>query len=332
MKNNSKKSFSSNLSPKRVVGVQKECLSNSNNYVKNCFETNILRGNKLFGHSLLKSFKKLVLFSTISLICTALPSKAEERSVPNIPNGNHLMLFEEGTPNIVAPHTWKKDLFYGSFSHIWFLQSFPKGSNPSAFLSYTPVDNFQVDVIATLRDGFETEFGAKYQVFNQFKGDFLSLTPRIAYNTRGNIFGLDLSADKVFFKDRLSLGLNYTIFNTGEPDGVKGVVQALGANSILRIFGHWYLFGDTVIPLDPKLIASKGFVWSAGIKDQMRGTPHNATIYIGNSNLRTLSGRTLSVNNIYPDVIRVGFEFSVIIEELRRLPELIFFAGEDFDD
>lgn len=239
-------------------------------------------------------------------------------------NSDHFMLFEEGTPNIVSPHVWKAGQLSAVFSHIWFKQDFPKGSNPAGFIRFAPIDNFQIDGLVTTRNGVELEVGTKYQIFNQAKGDFLSLSPRISYNNRGNVFAGEVSADKVFFDNRLSLGLSYSFLNNADSDGIKSYYQTIGLNSILRVWGHLYLFGDIVLPLDTNTIKNRGFVWGAGIKDQMTGTPHNATLYIGNSNAASVTGRNISVNNNYPDVLKLGFEFSIVIEDISKLPKMIF--------
>lgn len=264
----------------------------------------------------------LVLASFVSLF--PFNAYAEENKTDK-PNSNHLMLYEEGTPNIVSPHVWQKGLLSATFSHIWFNQDFPKGSNPAGLVSYTPIDNFQIDGGVTIRNGFEFEVGTKYQIFNQYKGDFLSLSPRLSYNTRGNVFAGEISADKVFFDDRLSIGLSYSFLNNASSDGIKTYYQTVGINSIVRVWGHWYLYGDLVLPIASSLITSRGFVWGAGIKDQMMGTPHNTTLYIGNSNVNTVTGRNISVSNTYPDIIKLGFEFSIIIEDITKLPKLMFF-------
>jgi hypothetical protein len=271
-----------------------------------------------------KQLKKTVLLAFCLSIIT-LPSLAgEETQAEKKPNTDYRLLFNEGTPNLVSPHVWKKDTLFTMVSHNWFVQSFPKGSNASGAISYTPFNNFQVDGLLTLRGGIEAELGLKYQLLNQEEGASVSFSPRAAYNTRGNIFGIDLCIDRIFFEDRLQLGLSYTFLSSGAPENVNHIVQAVGLNTTTRVWGHWYLFGDIVLPLDEKLITSKGFIWSAGIKDQMIGTPHNLTLYIGNTNLHTLTARTISVNNTYPDVLRAGFEFSIIFEELAKLPKLIF--------
>lgn len=245
-------------------------------------------------------------------------------SEENKPNSNHLMLYEEGTPNIISPHVWKKGLFYSKFGHVWSYQSFPKGSDPYGNISFTPIDNLQVDSAISIRNNLEFEIGTKYQLLNQYKGDFLSLSPKLSYNTRGNVFGAEISADKIFFDDRLMIGASYSFLNNASTDGINSYYQTVGLNSIIRFWGHWNLYGDIVLPINSNLINSKGFIWSAGIKDQMMGTPHNVTLFIGNSNVNTITGRNISDSNVYPDTLKVGFEFSIIFEDVSKLPELIF--------
>lgn len=264
----------------------------------------------------------LLVFSI--LLGTGLNAFSEETDKESKPNSSYLMLYEEGTPNIISPHVWKKNLLFAKFGHAWFYQDFPFGSNPYGNISFTPFDNFQIDSILSTRDKFEIEIGTKYQIFNQYKGDFLSLSPRISYNTRGNVFGAELSADKVFFEDRLMLGISYSFLNASPIDKVSTFYQTVGLNSIFRFWGHLNIFGDIVVPIDINTINTNGFNWSVGLKDQMMGTPHNVTLYIGNSNVNTITGRTISGGNKYPNVLKMGFEFSIIFEDITKLPNLIF--------
>ena len=238
--------------------------------------------------------------------------------------------FREGTLNIISPSTWKKDMFYILYSHNYFQASIPRGSNPAFHFSYTPIERLQFDTILSLRNSpLEFEIGGKYQILDEFKGDLLSVTPRISFNTRGNAVGLDLSASKTFFTDIWQIGLGYrAIGYFGDPkvDDLTGnFVHGLGVNTIVRVWKAWYLFGDAVVPFDAGILAKHGFIWSTGIKKRIPGTPHILTLYAGNSNESTLTGRTLSNGNgKYPDMLKLGFNFSIGIPNFSKLPERLF--------
>lgn len=238
--------------------------------------------------------------------------------------------FKEGTLNLVSPFTFNKDTFYILFSHNFYESTFPKGSNPAFSFSYTPIKNLQLDTILSLRSSpLEWEIGAKYQILNEFEGSPISLTPRIAYNTRGNVLGLDISATKVFFDDIWQIGLGYRALeyfgNKAVDDVSSNFENGIGLNTIVRVWKHWYLFGDVVLPFDSTVIANHGFVWSAGIKKRIPHTPHILTLYVGNSNESTITGRTISIGNgKYPDMLKVGFQFSIGIPSLTKLPEKLF--------
>ncbi len=242
--------------------------------------------------------------------------------------------FKEGTLNIISPFTFKKDMMYILYSHNFFQGSFPRSSNPAFHFSYTPISHLQVDTILSLRESpLEWEIGLKYQIMDEFEGAPISLTPRISYNTRGNIFGLDISATKIFMKDILQLGLGYRLLSSDPKDfsdtagkvPLNGIVQGIGLNTILRVYKQWHIFGDVVLPFDSNLISNKGFIWSAGIKKRLPSTPHILTLYAGNSNESTLSGRTVSTGNgKYPDMLKVGFNFSIGIGNASKFPEKLF--------
>jgi hypothetical protein len=239
--------------------------------------------------------------------------------------------FREGTLNVISPFTWKQDMLYILYSHNFYSGSFPRGSNPAFHFSYTPIKNLQLDTIFSLRTApIEFEAGVKYQILNELEGSPISLAPRVAFNTRGNILGLDISASKIFFDDIWQVGLGYRIlgyfgdFKTTD-DLSSNIAQGIGVNTIVRVWKHWNLFGDIVFPLDNGLMVKHGFIWSAGIKKRLPGTPHILTLYAGNSNESTISGRTISTGNgKYPDMLKVGFNFSIGIPNASKFPEKLF--------
>lgn len=235
-------------------------------------------------------------------------------------------VFKEGSLNIVSPFAYDRDTFSIQYSHNYYLSSFPRGSNPYFSLSYSPINNLQADFAVTLRDEFEG--GIKYQIFNEFAKDLFSLTPKISFNSRGRVAGLDITASKVFFNDIWQLGLNYRLMNYfGDPkiDGLTSTfAQAIGVNTIVRVWNNWSLFGDAVIPFDSNLISQKSFVWSAGIKKRIDYSPHIVTLYVGNTNESTLTGKTFSSVAKYPEALKVGFNFSIDIENFTQLPKRLF--------
>jgi len=238
--------------------------------------------------------------------------------------------FEEGTINIVSSQVFNRDMFYILFSHNYFLISFPRGSNPAFQFSYVPINNLQIDSTLSLRQSpLEFEIGAKYSILDEFKGDILSLAPRISYNTRGNILGLDINASKIFFNNVLQIGLGYRLLNyfgNSKIDNLNtNLIQGLGFNTIFRFLKHWHLFADAVLPFNIDLLNTSGFIWSSGIKKRIPDSPHVLTLYIGNVNESTISGRTISTGNgKYPDMLKIGFLFSIGIEEVSKLPSKIF--------
>jgi hypothetical protein len=269
--------------------------------------------------------KKLLL--TLLLFSVSIPTYAHEN---NQGKENFKRAFEEGTINLVSPQVFDKDMFYVLFSHNYFLNSFPRGSNPAFQFSYVPIDNLQIDSILSLRQSpLEFELGIKYAIFDEFKGSPLSLAPRVSYNTRGNILGLDISASKIFFNDILQIGLGYRLLNyfgDSKLDNLNtNLVQGLGINTILRVWKQWYLFADAVLPFNSNLLNNNGFIWSTGLKKRIPDSPHVLTLYVGNVNENTISGRTVSTGNgKYPDMLKVGFLFSIGIEEVSKLPSKLF--------
>lgn len=256
--------------------------------------------------------------------------KIEVKEVKKREDKDFTRVFKEGTPNIISPSTFNPDTFYILYSHNYYQASFPRGSNPAFHFNYTPIEKLQLDTILSLRNSpLEWEIGTKYQILDEYKGDPLSLTPRVSFNTRGNILGLDLSASKTFFTDILQVGLGYRLLNYFGDYKVDNLTSAfnhgIGANAIVRVWKHWYLFGDTVLPFDPNLLSTRGFIWSTGIKKRIPSTPHILTLYVGNTNESTISGRTISNGNgKYPDMLKLGFHFSIGIRNFSKLPEELF--------
>ncbi|MBC7473602.1 MAG: hypothetical protein H7263_04875, partial [Candidatus Sericytochromatia bacterium] len=53
-------------------------------------------------------------------------------------------------------------------------------------------------------------------------------------------------------------------------------------------------------------------------------SPHILTLYVGNSNESTLTGRTISTGtNKYPDLLKVGFQFSIDIPRVSHFLETV---------
>lgn len=281
-------------------------------------------------------YKKIVLSLLLLPLISIVPAYADEdeheekehKGGHNDHDKKHMKnVFKEGTFNVVSPFSFEADDCYVQFTHNYYLNSFPRGSNPYFNIGYTPINNLQFDLGVALRDSVELEGGIKYQIMNEFEGAPLTVASRLAYNTRGKIAGLDITAAKVFFDDVFQIGLNYRVFNyfdSGKVDGLStNLVQAIGANTIVRVWNNWSLFADGVVPLDSNLM-SKGFTWSAGIKKRIDYSPHILSLYVGNSNESTISGKTLSTMNKYPDALKVGFDFSINIEHLSKLPKMLF--------
>ncbi len=237
--------------------------------------------------------------------------------------------FIEGTLNVISPYTYRKDSLYILYSHNFYTGSFPRGANPAFHFSYSPIKNFQLDTIFSLRySPLEFEVGGKYVVLNEFDGAPISLAPRVSYNNRANVVGLDISASKIFFEDILQVGLGYrAIGYFGDPkidDLTNKFAQGLGINAVYRFYKDWNLFGDVVVPFDSTLLNNHGFIWSAGIKKIIPHSPHILTLYAGNSNESTLTGRTISTGtNKYPDLLKVGFQFSIDIPKVSHFLETV---------
>lgn len=259
----------------------------------------------------------------IKEICPEQPEKPKEDT-------DYTRVFKEGTLNLISPFTQKQDTLNILFSHNFLVSTFPHGNNPAFHFNYAPINNLQLDAIFSLRySPLEFEAGIKYQILNEFEGAPVSLTPRISFNTRGNILGLDISATKIFFDNIWQVGLGYRILNYfGDPkvdDLSSNIAQGVGVNTIVRVWKQWHLFGDIVLPFDSNLINKHGFIWSAGIKKRIPNTPHILTLFVGNSYQSTVSGRTISTDNgKYPDILKVGFNYSIGIPNASKFPERLF--------
>lgn len=236
--------------------------------------------------------------------------------------------FLEGTPNLLSPSAVAPDSLYLLYSHNFYQTSFPRGSNPAFWMRYSPLDRLQIDALASLRstteNPFEGELGVGYQILNEDDGDWFNLMPRIAYNSRGHVFGAELAATKYIFPEIWQLGLNARFLSSGKADSFDRPVGAIGLNTIVRVWKHWHLFGDVVVPLDGDILQNRSVLWSAGIKKRIPHTPHVLTLFAGNSQEQSLSGRTISPSNILGDVFRLGFVFSIDIDHLSQLPARLF--------
>ncbi|MGE3726935.1 MAG: hypothetical protein AB7I41_15350 [Candidatus Sericytochromatia bacterium] len=236
--------------------------------------------------------------------------------------------FLEGSNNLFSASAVEADSFYLLYSHNFFQTSFPRSSNPAFWLRYSPLDRLQIDALATLRTTsdypFEGELGLGYQILNEDDGDWFNLMPRIAYNSRGHIFGAELAASKYLFPEIWQVGLNARFLSSGKPDRFDRPVGAIGLNTMVRVWKHWHLFGDVVVPLDNEILQQRSVLWSAGIKKIIPDTPHVLTLFAGNTQEQSLAGRTISQSNVLGDVFRVGFVFSIDIEEVSSLPSKLF--------
>lgn len=234
-------------------------------------------------------------------------------------------VFREGTSNLISAQTYAPDTLYLLFSHNFLSSSFPYGSNPAFYASYTPWKHIQIDSIMTIRSSpLELELGATYQLLDETQGDWLNLASRIAYNNRGHIFGFDLSASRFLIPEIWQVSLNYRFLSNAQADGFNRPVNGLGAHTIVRVYKHWHLFTDIVLPLDTEILQQRSPIWQVGIKKRIPHTPHILTLYAGNTQQATLSGRTISPGGNLADVFRVGFVFSIDIPALSHLPARLF--------
>ncbi|MEZ0375228.1 MAG: hypothetical protein ACAI44_39440, partial [Candidatus Sericytochromatia bacterium] len=210
------------------------------------------------------------------------------------------------------------------------LSSLPRGSNPAFWFKYSPLEHLQIDAMATLRSPLELEAGVSYQILDENRGDWLNLTPRLAFNSRGTLFGGEVAASKYIFPEIWQVGLDARLLSTGQPDGFARPVAAVGFNTMVRVWKHWHLFGDVVVPLDGEILQKRSVLWTAGIKKRLPHTPHILTLFIGNTQEQSLSGRTISsVDMTTPnlglgDILRLGFVFSINIDGVSRMSEKLF--------
>ncbi|PIQ24047.1 hypothetical protein COW64_21475 [bacterium (Candidatus Blackallbacteria) CG18_big_fil_WC_8_21_14_2_50_49_26] len=233
--------------------------------------------------------------------------------------------FYEGTPNLFSPVAVNADSLHLIYSHNFFSASFPRSSNPAFWLKYSPLDRLQIDGLVALRETpAEGELGLAYQIFSEKSGDWLNLMPRVAYNTRGNLFGVELAANKFLVDDIWQVGLDARYLSTAKSDSFDRSLAAVGFNTMVRVWKDWHLFGDVVVPIDSEILQKRSVLWSTGIKKVLGGTPHVLTLYAGNTQEQSLSGRTISSSNLLSDVFRVGFVFSIDIEHLSELPARLF--------
>ncbi len=238
-------------------------------------------------------------------------------------HGRHAQAFEEGTPNIFPADTVPADHLYLVYSHNFFWVSVPRSSNPAFWAKYSPIEHFQVDVLTTLRSPFELEGGLSYQVLDEGEGDLLSLTPRLSFNTRGNVFGGEVTASRYILDDIWQVGADVRIISNASADEFDRPVAAAGLNTMVRVWKDWHVFGDVAVPFDGEILQKRSVLWSAGIKKKIPG-PHVLTLYVGNTQEQSLTGRTVSPGANLEDFLRVGFIFSIDIPSLTELPGRLF--------
>lgn len=231
--------------------------------------------------------------------------------------------FKEGSPNLTSPHSVAADSLRLLYSHNFFWSSVPRNSRPAFWFKYSPFERLQLDLLTTLRSPFELELGLSYQIFDEFAGDALSLSPRLSFNTRGNLVGAELSASRFILPEIWQVGADLRFLSTGAPEGFDRPIAAAGFNTLLRVWKHWHLFADLAVPFDGEAL-QRQLIWSAGLKKRIPHTPHVLTLYVGNSQEQSLSGRTLSLAGDLPDLLGVGFLFSIEIESLSQLPARLF--------
>lgn len=233
--------------------------------------------------------------------------------------------FIEGTPNLFSASVLNPDTLSLFYAHNFFWSSLPRSSNPAFWLKYSPLDYLQVDAMATLRaNPGEFEVGLSYQLLDEERGDWVDLTPRLAYNTRDNLVGGEIAATKSIFPELWQVGVNARLLSTGKTDGYDRMVPALGFNTILRVWKHWHLFGDLVVPLDGEILSQRTLIWTAGLKKRIPHTPHILTLFVGTGQEQSLSGRTIATSGTLADNFRLGFVFSIEIPEVSQMPARLF--------
>lgn len=235
----------------------------------------------------------------------------------------HQQAFDEGSPNVYPANTVAQDHLYLMYSHNFFWSTLPRSSNPAFWVKYSPLAHLQLDVLTTLRSPFELEGAVSYQVFDERQGDILSLTPRLSFNTRGNVVGGELSASRFIFEDLWQVGADIRVLSNGSADDVDRPLAAMGLNTLVRVWKDWHVFGDVVVPFDGTVLGERSVLWSAGLKKKIPDTPHVLTFYAGNAQEQSLSGRTISPG-IGTDFFRLGFIFSIDIPSLTQLPGRLF--------
>lgn len=236
----------------------------------------------------------------------------------------HQQAFEEGSPNVYSASTVPQDHLYLVYSHNFFWSTLPRSSNPAFWAKYTPLEHLQLDVLTTLRSPFELEGGISYQVFDERKGDMLSLTPRLSFNTRGNMVGGELTASRFIVEDLWQVGADVRVLSNASEDSFNRPVAAMGFNTMVRVWKDWHVFGDLVVPFDGDILSQRSLLWSAGVKKKIPHTPHVLTFYAGNTQEQSLSGRTLAPEGTQSDLFRLGFIFSIDIPSLTELPGRLF--------
>ena len=280
--------------------------------------------------------KKLCLIAAVAASVSVLnsaPASAHEMPECRCESGMHenhhsedtdySRAFREGSPNLFSPHTLGADNFALLYAHNFFWSTLPRSSNPAFWFKYSPIDNLQIDALTSLRSPLEVELGLAYQLLDEYQGSWLSLTPRLSFNFRGNLVGGELSASKFIIDDLWQVALDARVLSSGSADGIDRPVAALGASTMVRVWKHWHLYGDLVLPLDSELL-QRNLLWSAGIKKRIPHTPHVLTLYVGNSQEQSLSGRTLSPKGDLGDLLRAGFVFSINIDDVSQLPAEMF--------
>lgn len=264
-----------------------------------------------------------IIKETQELDCRCESDKAETHGQRG-EDTNFSKAFREGTPHLFSPNLVDADDFTLFYSHNFAFVSLPRGSNPAFWLKYSPLDKLQIDAMATLRNPNEFEFGLAYQILDENRGDWLSLTPRLSFSTRGTLFGGELAASKYIFPELWQLGADLRLLSTGNPDGFNRPVAALGFNTMVRVWKHWHLFGDVAVPFDSEILSTRSVLWSAGLKKRIPHTPHILTLYVGNAQEQSLAGRTISASSDLANVIKLGFIFSIEIDSVSKLPERLF--------
>ena len=235
----------------------------------------------------------------------------------------HQQAFDEGTPNVSPANTLGQDHLYLVYSHNFFWSTLPRSSNPAFWLKYAPVEHLQVDLLTTLRSPFELEGAVSYQLLDERQGAPLSLTPRLSFNSRGNVVGGELLASRFLWDDVWQLGADLRVLSNASADDFDRPVAAMGLNTTVRVWKDWHVFGDLAVPFDGEILSERSVLWTAGLKKKIPDTPHVLTFYAGNAQEQSLSGRTIALG-AGADFFRLGFIFSIDIPSLTELPARLF--------